>query len=1127
MSTGKTNSGTKTKPVPDITKIDYYQRITAVPIGEIARELLGSRITAQTATQLECDCPNHESVSKRSLQISLDKGLWRCWGCDAYGDVLQLVEFLKFGVTTVKQRGEMPETHRQARDFLAERAGLPPLGQTRASERAIQNYENFSHSRERTFDALRVMADLFHKTLLSDEKALAWVRQNYGLTLETIKTLKIGLAQYGRTTIEQLEETHGIKRRDVVRTGLFRLDEAHGTLTTLNGRVIFPYWKEGRITFMIGRILPWAKDAGKQPKYKKLPVHDLFTRAYVDPSINNGAIYNEDCMRAKPKEVLITEGVTDCIAAMQQGFAAISPVTVQFRDRDVPHLLELLKHKPMVYICLDNELSGVGLKGALKLAKTLEESGIRPKIITLPLGETQQAARQLLATAYGVSASADPKNLKAGVSNPTPERLAEVNRLIGQSKIDLNAYFAAGNTPAQFRLVLGTARHRVELMIDQLSLAVDDELMFQERKEVLTEVARQPEFFIKKCLDRIRNHYGTKAMSYQTLRSELKEAKKAVKVERDYQEVSQALEEEWEKAEPGSCREAILLYESKRPPYWRQSSERIAEIIFEWFQENGGEFVSLPGPRAALFFENELLEINHKDNAVYKPFQTAFHTHTGFTRVDIRGREIIERIQYMALEHGVKCKEFTWMHTVLEEYAVFFNLNNDAGEIAKITPSGVEIIPNGANEDGVFLRRSEKIDPITYVPDVDIRQADEILARLLDENLACSAGDRRFLSAWLQCFLLLDFAGTRPMTRFEGPYKCGKSNGVKLLTTLLYGEPQQKIDTGAARYADAAANPLTALDNVEVEDADRQMIQFLLTATTKIIREKRDVNSNSGTVQEQAKCLIVTTGIEPLGEQLGEILSRLFTVKFSKKHMSTEFNETDMTIEIRKQRDYLISAIMHKTARVLAMIERGQIRTCMSLLRSSLGEFFQDRANDYLSLMYLMTHCADTPENQEAALTKLSPEFVASLRGFDTKTTEIATEGHPIALALSAFFRSFGAALEADTLKKGKGAEAIHLERFLLRPNQPNELKDVLTKDLFRTLALVASTYRLNFPYTSNYQFAQRFADELGVVEKAGFKITRRKAGGNKLRYTIAVLDDDIAEKTAGDTNKPKLSLVK
>ena len=50
----------------------------------------------------------------------------------------------------------------------------------------------------------------------------------------------------------------------------------------------------------------------------ELPVHNDYKNKHIAPCINNGHLYNEDCLLARPERVIITEGVTDCITPMSQ-----------------------------------------------------------------------------------------------------------------------------------------------------------------------------------------------------------------------------------------------------------------------------------------------------------------------------------------------------------------------------------------------------------------------------------------------------------------------------------------------------------------------------------------------------------------------------------------------------------------------------------------------------------------------------------------------------------------------------------------------------------------------------------------------------------------------------------------
>ena len=118
------------------------------------------------------------------------------------------------------------------------------------------------------------------------------------------------------------------------------------------------------------------------------------------------------------------------------------------------------------------------------------------------------------------------------------------------------------------------------------------------------------------------------------------------------------------------------------------------------------------------------------------------------------------------------------------------------------------------------------------------------------------------------------------MTRFEGPAGSGKTTASKLISTLLYSEPQQKKSTDAANYTDGSQNPLIVLDNIEARQMTEELTTFMLTRITGIAKEKRKSGTDTETVIERAKCLLNTTGIEPLRGELSEILSRSFVITF-------------------------------------------------------------------------------------------------------------------------------------------------------------------------------------------------------------------------------------------------------
>ena len=129
-------------------------------------------------------------------------------------------------------------------------------------------------------------------------------------------------------------------------------------------------WRGGRVVYFTARATEHtANEPHEEPKYKKLLTHSE-RHDYVSPTLRNDFFYNEDAARGAA-ELLITEGITDCISAMQAGVPSISPGTTRFRNRDVPRLLELTQRVNRVVICNDSEKSSAGDAGAMATAATL------------------------------------------------------------------------------------------------------------------------------------------------------------------------------------------------------------------------------------------------------------------------------------------------------------------------------------------------------------------------------------------------------------------------------------------------------------------------------------------------------------------------------------------------------------------------------------------------------------------------------------------------------------------------------------------------------------------------------------------------------------------------------------
>ena len=482
----------------------YYRQITGTDIGTLSRELLGGRVTQDSAETLFCDCPNHRSQSHRSLHIWLDKQGWYCFGCGIGGDALQLVEFVHSGSVTRGLTGVMPESHRQARDFLAARAGLPSLSQVGRSPEQIAQAEEEHQLTWRVRGALTALSEIYHQRLVANAEVLAWFKSKYGIGDETIARLKIGFAENEPSPVRALTEGAGaFTPRELAGSSAFRPTSQDGLIPAFEGRIVFPYWSRGNVVFLIGRRTPWTPDQEwEKSKYKKLAVRNDRNNEHVALCVQNDVLYNEDVLLARPERVVITEGVTDCISLMEHGFPAVSPVTVQIREADWERLLPRLAGVKTVFLCQDNEVSEAGMRGALKTARILAANGITTRVAVLPLGEKQRAARGKLAGLHAGSAEADA--------------------LLAEAKIDVNEFFASGKTAADFEQLLGVAQTPLEMAIAALSADMPDGDLVRILGPLLAEVGQLDPIAQPSLLKQIQDKCGKERLPTTALRQQMK-----------------------------------------------------------------------------------------------------------------------------------------------------------------------------------------------------------------------------------------------------------------------------------------------------------------------------------------------------------------------------------------------------------------------------------------------------------------------------------------------------------------------------------------------------------------------------------------------------------------------------
>ena len=275
-----------------------------------------------------------------------------------------------------------------------------------------------------------------------------------------------------------------------------------------------------------------------------------------------------------------------------------------------------------------------------------------------------------------------------------------------------------------------------------------------------------------------------------------------------------------------------------------------------------------------------------------------------------------------------------------------------------------------------------------------------------------------------------------------------------------------------------------------------ELTSFMLTSITGIAKEKRKGGTDSETVTERTKCLLNTTGIEPLCGELSEIQSRSFVINFERQNQKSEcFIESDIIAAIQQNRDLILSALMKRTSEVLAMMKTGHRLQVMRLLHHTLGDHDKRRCNEYLSLMYLMSLSVAPPEERIHGLEVLDPRFVEQVNELNAATQDTARDSNHIATALNALFHAYQNAADLDDKATFSGERSNHVstfvERYQINMSNRNRIADISTSKLLVALRRISKDFGLEFAFKTPAQLGKRISNDQEIIKSAGIGIDR------------------------------------
>jgi len=203
-----------------------------------------------------------------------------------------------------------------------------------------------------------------------------------GWDSETVEEKRLGYAPVSPTALLDALMEEGYTREEILATGLFY----EGLTPHFQGRVVLPYFDDdGKPCYAISRSVGHPNDPKREQKYTKAVKTKEYSR--VDEPI-----YGLETLEEDTDTVLVAEGIADAIMAHELGYAAISPVTTQFKQEHHDVLLKAVEDTDSrVVVVADNDAvgsdindegrlevqqHGEGLKGALRTADFLSENGV-------------------------------------------------------------------------------------------------------------------------------------------------------------------------------------------------------------------------------------------------------------------------------------------------------------------------------------------------------------------------------------------------------------------------------------------------------------------------------------------------------------------------------------------------------------------------------------------------------------------------------------------------------------------------------------------------------------------------------------------------------------------------------
>jgi len=297
-------------------------------------------------------CPFH-SEKTPSFSVSEEHQFYKCFGCDAKGDVIKFVMSIE-GLTFWESLRKLAEQH-----------GVPLPKQSFAAD-------DETRLRAMLYEMHEIAAVHFRENLEGPNGAAAreyLVRR--GVRPETAASFGLGLAERSGRALERLLAQRGFRPEQMEASGLVGKRDDGSLYDRFRNRLIFPIHNEsGKVIAFGGRAL----DLDEKAKYLNSPETRIYKKSQVLFNLNRARKAAMDADR-----IVLVEGYMDVIGATQAGIAEV--VASCGTALTVEQIRMLRRYSANLHLNFDPDTAGAS--AAERSIKLLLDENVRVRIVEL------------------------------------------------------------------------------------------------------------------------------------------------------------------------------------------------------------------------------------------------------------------------------------------------------------------------------------------------------------------------------------------------------------------------------------------------------------------------------------------------------------------------------------------------------------------------------------------------------------------------------------------------------------------------------------------------------------------------------------------------------------------------